>query len=164
MTGRYYGFSHMGFGLGTGFSPLHNYTYWAKKEFKTLKPWCRDETAKKIKEIEGRTKNLRRLDKEAVEEIRQLLIDESEWAFEEAVIKKFPYVVVCPVPPPDEIWSRQQPSLEYIDRQIAWLKERHGPTTYIAFPTSASGKHKECARNVYFKKANDALMFKLSCI
>jgi hypothetical protein len=150
--------------MGGEHKPFVSYRTQAKKEIKGLKPWCRDETLEKIKAFEARTKNCKRISPDDFTELRNLIIEESEWAFEKSVIEAFPHCVVCPVPPYNEIWYKKDNSLRYIDDQMDWLKANFPATVYNAFPVSASGKYKFCCYNVYFKNANDAMLFKLSRI
>lgn len=125
------------------------------KPAEEILPWARPETIKEIKEIQEGMRTNRTDGYSMYERLRKLLIDESEWKFEQE-IQDYPFVIECPVP------QVNSAMFDYINSHITWLGKMFPKDSYLAFPDSAAGKHKTCCRNVYFKNASDAVLFKIT--
>lgn len=94
------------------------------------------------------------------ERLRDLLKEEMEYQFEQE-IKDYPVVVKIPAVrfKVDSGLSSPSPLFEEIE---SWLLANVPVGEYIAFPTNASGKYKDCIFNVYFKHPSWATYFKVS--
>jgi len=64
----------------------------------------------------------------------------------------------------DHPFSIELPDLNSNEEQLVkvWLEERFEKSDYIFMPINAQGKYKDCWNWVYFKKKDQAMLFKLT--
>lgn len=90
--------------------------------------------------------------------VREQLIHEGELDFEREV-HGLDSVIVCPVPRIAD--QGEQAMFTYIAKAEHWLAQNIR-SRYVAFPTTACGRHKDGCFNVYFADHRAAMLFKIS--
>lgn len=98
-------------------------------------------------------------------ELQNAIVEQSEWDFEQQIIP-FPYVVEVPkakfLDKKYRLNKTGEPSPKFNELE-SWLAKNIPADEYLAFPSTAAGKHKDCCFNVYFKTLNWATYFKVGC-
>jgi hypothetical protein len=89
---------------------------------------------------------------------RRKILRDAENAFA-LTIANYPYVITHDLSRADGKWTDEISA--FVKEREAWLAANCLKHSYIAFPNGAVGKYKGAWQKVFFRRAQDAMMYKL---